>query len=326
MSIDSLVFPVLDSVADVVARCGLVHLQPEYLRPAVVQWGHLLWKNADWEHPCHFFDGTENTARWIFVLDVLNHCFWPDKGEDPWTRHHAGSDYSGYYGLAGALRAAMESKVPITDSRFLSRITRSELEELLGGKGVMPLCEERARNLRETGEVLLSRWSGDIVNLIEDARGSAVEVVLKIVSSFQSFRDEAVYKGFPVFFWKRAQLFVSDLHAAFGGKGLGRFRDMERLTAFADYKLPQVLRSLRVLTYDHGLESKIDGLEILAPASPEEVEVRAMAIWAVEALKTAFRDEGIHATSTQIDGWLWRLGQLEPFRRKPYHRCRTIFY
>lgn len=326
MSIDSLVFPVLDSVADVVAHCGLVHLEPGYLRPAVLRWGRLLWKEADWGHPCHFFDGTEKTARWIFVLDVLNHCFWPDRGDEPWTRHYAGADHSGYWGLAAALKAAMDSGVPITDSRFLSRITRSELEELFGGRGIMPLCEERTRNLREIGEVLLSSWSGDVVNLIEDARESAVEAVLKIVSCFPSFRDEALYRGCPVYFWKRAQLFVSDLHSAFRGKGLGRFHDMDRLTAFADYKLPQVLRSLGVITYEHGLEEKIDALELLTPAGPEEVEVRAMTIWAVEALKGAFRDEGERAMSTQIDAWLWRLGQLEPFRRRPYHRCRTIFY
>lgn len=326
MSLNSQNFPVLDSVADVIAHCGLVHLQPENLGPAVLQWGHLFWKDADWGHPCHYFDGTESTARWIFVLDVLNHCFWPERGEEPWTCHYAGSDHSGYWGLAAALKAAMESGVPITDSRFLSRITRSELESLLGGRGVMPLCEERARNLRETGEVLLSRWSGDIVNLIEDARESAVEAVWKIVSCFPSFRDEAVYRGSPVYFWKRAQLFLSDLHSAFGGKGLGRFHDMDRLTAFADYKLPQVLRSLRVIGYEEGLQEKIDGYEPLKPGGSEEVEVRAMAVWAVEALKEAFRDVSIRATSTQIDGWLWRLGQLEPFRRKPYHRCRTIFY
>ncbi len=326
MSRDALSFPVLESVAEMVDHCTLVHFHPEHLKPAVVHWGHLLRTEGAWEHPCHFYEGEENTARWIFVLDVLNHCFWPDRGEEPWTCRYAGCDYSGYWGLAAALKAAMESGIPLTDSTYLSRITRSQLENIFEGRGVMPLCEERARNLREAGEILLSQWAGDIVNLIEDARENAVDAVLKIVSSFPSFRDEALYRGRPVYFWKRAQLFVSDLHSAFGGKGFGTFQDMDRLTAFADYKLPQVLRCLNVISYEPDLRQRIDGLEPVMASSLEEVEIRAMTIWAVEALRGAFQDEISAATSTQIDGWLWRLGQLEPFRQKPYHRCRTIFY
>jgi hypothetical protein len=40
-----------------------------------------------------------------------------------------------------------------------------------------------------------------------------------------------------VFFYKRAQIFVGDVHGALGGKGLGEFTDMEQLTMFADYRV-----------------------------------------------------------------------------------------
>jgi hypothetical protein len=56
------------------------------------------------------------------------------------------------------------------------------------------------------------------------------------------------------------------------------------------------------------------------------VEIRAATIWAVEAFKKSFEKAGKKLNSAKIDNWLWQLGQLEPFRRKPYHRCRTIFY
>lgn len=324
---NELPFPVLESVARVVDHCALVRYHPEKLKSALVRWGHHLRTGAGlWEHPCHYFDGKENTVRWIFVLDVLNHCFWPDPGEEPWSVRYAGRDYSGYWGLAAALKAAVESGIPLTDSGYLSRVTRSELEGLFKGRGVIPLCGERARNLREAGEILLSQWGGDIVHLVEEARGSAVQAVLKIVSDFPSFRDEANYLGQPVHFWKRAQLFISDLHSAFGGTGFGMFRDMHRLTAFADYKLPQVLSCLGVISYEPSLRQRIDRLEPLEASSSEEVEIRAITIWAVEGLKIASHSESSAVTSIRIDDWLWRLGQLEPFRRKPYHRCRTIFY
>ncbi|HAA05676.1 MAG TPA: hypothetical protein DCE18_20245, partial [Syntrophobacteraceae bacterium] len=35
---------------------------------------------------------------------------------------------------------------------------------------------------------------------------------------------------------------------------------------------------------------------------------------------------GIHTSDMAIDQWLWQLGQMEEFRAKPYHRCRTLFY
>jgi hypothetical protein len=51
-----------------------------------------------------------------------------------------------------------------------------------------------------------------------------------------------------------------------------------------------------------------------------------MTILAVEALKEEFGRQGRTVTSAWVDQWLWQLGQLEVFRRRPYHRCRTIFY
>jgi hypothetical protein len=62
------------------------------------------------------------------------------------------------------------------------------------------------------------------------------------------------------------------------------------------------------------------------PGSDEEIEIRAMTIHAVEALKKTLLKMGREASSVEIDSWVWQLGQLDLFRRRPYHRCRTIFY
>ena len=53
-------------------------------------------------------------------------------------------------------------------------------------------------------------------------------------------------------FYKRAQITVSHLARAFDGQGLGRFDDVDRLTAFADNLVPHVLRMAGVLVYDDG--------------------------------------------------------------------------
>lgn len=319
-------FPVLPSIRGVIPKARWVRFNPDRLASAVASWGDMAPGGVPWEHPCHYSDGTEETVRWIFTLDVLNHCFWPDPGQAAWGVHYRGRECSGYWGLAASLKRAMESGVPMTDPAFLAHLPRSRLEGVFSGVGRIPLFEERLANLREAGRNLLIHWRGDIVHLLEEARNSAVCAVHLVVSSFPSFRDEAVYGERTVFFWKRAQLFVADVHAAFGGAGWGRFEDLDRLTAFADYKLPQVLRALGILSYHPRLAERIDALEPIPAESEEEVEIRAATVYAVEALKEAFQEQGRTVTSTWVDHWLWHLGQLEPFRKRPYHRCRTIYY
>ncbi len=318
--------PVLDSVRPAASQSLRVRFRPESIDRAVESWGEELKGPSDWGHACHYFDAGEETVRWIFVLDVLNHCFWPDPGEPVWTVEYRGERYSGYWGLAASLKKAMESGIPLTSAAYLSEISQDVLREIFAGEGEIPMLDERLHNLREAGRELLSRWRGDVVNLVESSRGSAVQTVMEVVSSFPSFRDEALYRGNRVCLWKRAQIFASDLYHAFDGSHWGSFHDIAELTAFADYKLPQVLRALRVISYAPELAEKIDKLEMFENGSEEEVEIRAMTIFAVEAFKESFRRVGRSVTSAEIDNWLWQLGQLEPFRQKPYHRCRTIYY
>src|SRR5207237_1375190 len=79
-----------------------------------------------------------------------------------------------------------------------------------------------------------------------------------VATRFASFRDMARYEGQAVHFLKRAQILVSDLFGAYGGRGLGRFHDLSVLTAFADYKVPQVLRAEGLIVYDDALAATMD--------------------------------------------------------------------
>jgi hypothetical protein len=318
--------PILPTIEAVATQSRWVRFHPERLEIAVMEWGDSLAGQTTWHHPCHYFDGTEQTLRWIFVLDVLNHCFWPDVGQPTWTVTYGGEDHSGYWGLAVSLKQALGRGFPITDPQYLAELPHADLREIFSGAVEIPLFEARLANLREAGQVLLSRWRGDLIHLLEATRGSAVQTVQQVVASFPSFQDEAQYRGQTVFFWKRAQLFVADVHAAFSGKGWGKFDDIAALTAFADYKLPQVLRELGILSYHPDLARRVDLRQNLTPGGEEEIEIRAITLWAVEALKRTFDLSGKRVTGAWVDQWLWQLGQLEPFRKKPYHRCRTIYY
>ena len=60
-----------------------------------------------------------------------------------------------------------------------------------------------------------------------------------------------------MFLYKRAQIFVADVWGAFSGAGLGAFSDIGRLTTFADYRVPVVLRQLGVLQYADDLAHQV---------------------------------------------------------------------
>jgi len=276
--------------------------------------------------PYHYFDGTGISAEWLFIVDTVNHCFWPEVNSPRWEVTYGTEILSGYWALAASLKRALEQGVTIHRAQTLASLDARTLALIFRGRGIIPLFEERLDNLREAGRVLIERFQGSFLHVLEEARGSALDLVLLLAKNFPSFNDIAVYQGETIHFYKRAQLLALDLWCTFGGTSWGRFVDLHELTAFADYKLPQVLRHLGIISYTPELAERIDSLTPLPAGSPEEVEIRAATVWSVEWLGRALVERGLRATSAQLDNWLWNLGQQEPYRKKPYHRTRTVFY
>jgi hypothetical protein len=291
--------------------------------------GVLAEKNVSppaWDGVHHYAGPPEETAAWILVLDTINFCFWPPEGEEAWSVRVDGRSVSGYNGLARALKRAMEEGVPLTDAGFLAGLSAAALEGVLGGRGRLPLMEERARALRELGDVLVRDYGGEAVRLLEAPRGWAGDLARLLARKCASFRDTAVYRERAVYFYKRGQILAADLHGALGGAGWGAFHDLDRLTAFADYKLPQVLRGLGVLAYEEGLAERVDRREPLESGGPEEVEIRANTIVAVDRIRDAASTAGRRLRAFEIDGILWQMGQGARHRSRPFHRVRTLFY
>jgi hypothetical protein len=113
---------ILSSIEPVAAKSRSVLFHPDRIGPAATLLDNPAFATTSWEHPCHFFDDSEKTLRWIFVLDILNHCFWPERGKPAWSVLYKGQTYSGYWGLAAALKRAQESGIPLTDPAFLAGI------------------------------------------------------------------------------------------------------------------------------------------------------------------------------------------------------------
>lgn len=319
-------FKVLETAKNVAEKSRHVRVNQEALKEFTQELAGRSTPIPAWDAEHHFQGNDEETVAYLLVVDTINFCFWPPPGSEKWEITYRGNKYSGYYGLSVSLKKAMESKIAAADPSFLASLTRKQLKDLLAGTGVLQLMEERLRNLKELGRVLLEKYRGKASELIAVAGGSALKLATTLAADFSSFRDVATYEGQKVFFYKRAQLFAADLHGALEGKGLGSFSDMEELTAFADYKLPQVLRHVGALDYSPGLAERVDRMVYLNAGSEEEVEIRAHTIWAVELIRREMKRLGKEVSASQIDWLLWNLGQDDQFRAKPYHRTLTTFY
>ncbi|MBI2916518.1 MAG: hypothetical protein HYY01_00865 [Chloroflexi bacterium] len=322
---------VLETTRHVVENASSVSIVParvaEYCR-------HLRATGAQppaWEPNYHFDDGSPRTLDYLLVLDSVNFCFWAD---NPWQVEYRGSTLSGYWALAAALTRALEEGTPLLDTAFLAEMDEAHLAHILRGQGQIPLFRERLHILREVGRGLARQpdLSG-FVRAVEQAQGSGVALAQAVVEAFPSFRDVASYQGREVRFHKRAQILVADIYGCFQGKRWGAFSDLDLLTCFADYKLPQVLRYLGILKYSPELARKVANKVILEPGSPEEVEIRAATIWAVEYLRECLEDSGAAWHSFELDWLLWQEGQktgqpgaMGLGQVPPHHRTRTIFY
>jgi hypothetical protein len=143
-----------------------------------------------------------------------------------------------------------------------------------------------------------------------------------ILDRMPFFRDAARYDDLVVPFYKRAQLCAATLSMAFDGTGLGRFDDLDRLTMFPDNLVPHVLWCDGVLRYDDDLDRRIAAGDLLAPGSREEVELRAVAVTAVERLAGAVG----HVNAMTIDNALWDRGHLPASKARPRPRVRTTAF
>jgi len=328
---------VLSSTRDVVEQGEYAWINKNRLDLLRERWIREIGEGFDfnaysWYDRYHFYDGTERTVNWLLVLDALNFCFWAEKDQPRWRIEYHGETLDGYWAEAASLTRAVEEGKPLWDAEFLSQISSEELAYIFRGEHTIPLFEERLHNIHEVGRVLLEHYDGQFARAVEQVEGSAVKLALLLVEHFPSFRDVALYRNREVRFFKRAQICAADIYGSFGGRRWGAFHDFDQLTAFADYKLPQVLRQYGILEYHPALAERIDSQELLEPGSDEEVELRAATIWACELLRREMADRGYSMTAAAIDQRLWLLsqnanaGELPGSMQRPYHRVRTIYY
>ena len=259
----------------------------------------------------HLLDGTreERAAFWL-TLDAINF----GSGWFPTVRKRPGR--SGYYTVAAGLRRRFATRGPWTADE-LGGLEAAEISETLGQDPEHELMALFAGSLRDLGHHVADEHGGRFADVPASAGDSAVALTARL-AGWKSFQDCSTYEGLEVPFLKRAQIAAADLAAA----GLAPFGDLERLTMFADNLVPHVLRLDGVLRFDPRLVERIESGELLEHGSPEEVEIRACAVNAVELI-VASRPG---SSAVEIDRLLWHRGQEPRYKGSPRHRSRCTAY
>jgi hypothetical protein len=323
---------VLGSTWRIVEAAQSVRIDREKVDEVAAELAALHAEPPAWNDELHFRDGSWRTAGWVLALDALNFCFWSEDPDRRWRVEYQGQRYDGYWALAAALKRAVDAGKPLWDAAYLAEISTDDVADILRpidhNTPVIPLFYERVAHLRELGHGLLAAYPDEepVAALFRDAGGSVQRLIELVVELFPSFNDRVTVDGREIRFYKRAQILVADLQGAFGCEGLGSFSDLDILTAFADYKVPQVLRRFGVLVYDDHLAATIDRRQLLPAGSIEEIEIRASTIWACEFIRRSLAVLGKPLRAFEIDWALWLVGQSLPPDTHPYHRTLTIFY
>ncbi len=253
----------------------------------------------------------EAIAAYWLTTDAVNF----GSGWFPTLRKRDGM--SGSSTIAAALRERFDQR-PWT-ARELTQMDAAALAPVLGQDPDHELMALYAASMRDLGERVSVEHAGAFAAVADAAGGSAVALARRL-GSWPAFADCSRYGELRIPFLKRAQIAAADLHRAWAAI----FGDLDRLTMFADNLVPHVLRLDGILDFDPGLVARIDREEPIVHGSPEEVEIRACAVHAVELLVHASPREGV--TAAALDELLWHRGQQPCYKASPRHRSRCTAY
>ncbi|HSC01761.1 MAG TPA: queuosine salvage family protein [Solirubrobacteraceae bacterium] len=252
----------------------------------------------------------EELAAYWLTLDAINY----GSGWFPTLRKPGGR--SGYFTIATALTERFTTRGSWSAAR-LADIDAVEIAGTLRQDPDHELMALFADSLNDLGRRVSDEHGGRFADVV-DAAGSSAVTLVQTLSGWESFADTSRYDGLELPFLKRAQIAVADLSRS----GVAAFRDLDRLTMFADNLVPHVLRLDGLLHYDDALIGRIERGELIEHDSPEEIEIRACAVHTVALIAA----ERAGAREADIDSLLWYRGREPRYKAVPRHRSRCTAY
>jgi Potential Queuosine, Q, salvage protein family len=258
--------------------------------------------------PAPFVDDPETAAAFAICMNAINFGsgWWPTIRKRP--------GHSGYGTMAAGVTERFAAEGPWTVDE-LQGMSAERIAEVVAQDAEHPLMQQFAVALRDVGDHIRFDHGRNFLDPAETA--DSIPALAGTFAAWDAFADVSTYDGREIPFYKRAQLAAADLHRA----GLANLPAVDRLTAFADNLVPHVLRVDSILHLDPDLLARIEAKELLEHGSPEEVELRACAVQAVELLAAASP-----FTPAEIDSALWNRGRDPRYKSLPRPRSRNTAY
>jgi len=302
---------VSDKVRAACARVARLARSVRIDRSAIAAYAQELAASAE-AGASYSIDGDRNSrAAFVICLDAINF------GSGWWPTIRKRDGLSGYSTIEAGLVERFREEGAWT-AEELTQLAAADLASVTDQDTDHPLMEQYATVLRDVGERVLAGHGGSFESVVDAAGGSAL-VLTDLLAGWEAFADVSEYEDQPAPFFKRAQIAAADVDRM----GVAELRDVDLLTAFADNLVPHVLRVDGVLRLDPELERRIDVEELLVHGSPEEVELRACAVHAIELFADAL-DRRL--SPAQVDAALWNRGRTPRYKSRPRPRCRNTAY
>lgn len=304
----------LKNISHVVENSTHVHINEEALTDFVKNLAIEKWRYQNlFQQPD--FPTIQEKVQFLFLFNCVNFCFW---GEPKWTVTIQNEEMSGSRAMYHVLLEAAKKNPQLLSASYMKTLSLRDLKKIVGN---VPLLKERCDNINEAGRELEAHFDGQFYNLITQSAFETSQILTLIVKYFYQYNDVAWYKGKEVEFFKRAQILTSMVSKIVNLKGI------DLLSAFADYKIPQVFSHWGILFYSKELDSIITNQHLIDPGTEMEVEIRANTVWAVELIKEKLKKlKAVTMTSEEIDSMIWSISKLDPAIKNNHHRTISIYY
>lgn len=257
-------------------------------------------------------ENIDTIIEFLLYFEAIDFSFW---GNPKWEIQTEKGKQDGSMALLYAMLKY------IKENKNFDNITKEKFGEYLKGNIEIPLFEERYNILKKINNVVKEKMNGSFYKAIYNLKTDE-ELFDFIINNFKDFEDIRTYKGKTIYFYKLAQLLTSDiLHMREKKEDIKV--DYSHLVGCSDYKIPQVLRALNLVSYNEELANLVDNKIEIKPNSEYEVEIRATVVYVINKIRELL---GNKINAIDLNDYIWLMSKNKDLPKKPYHLTRNTNY
>ncbi len=261
--------------------------------------------------------------QWSIVSSSQGYLIWqrePDGSVVPFTVHVEGTKYIGGSGLEACHARAIRRGRNVLDPNVLANYTMADIDdhfrdEVTGGV-TLQFLEQRLKQFRAVGRVLLDEFDGHFINVLRRAnrylyRNDGQGFIQLLMTKFRDvFDDWPICKrpnveAFGLYMKRTQRSFPPEIDR------LLNFKDIEKVVVGADYYRPLWFIRTGIFEISDELKQKLRRRELIEPGSQMEQEYRAFTV------------EVCFELANRLGGWPSAAAPIVlETHAQPYLRCR----